>query len=80
MTLEISSIEMDKSRLFVTTPRVSDGIPMTLGVVTDLIGDNGYSIHAYPNYNWHRTHGKDCNGLTSVFRVAVNVNSIATYI
>ncbi|CAH0719371.1 unnamed protein product, partial [Brenthis ino] len=40
---------------------------MTLGTVTD---EN--SITAYPDYTWHDNQGHNCDGLTSVFRVAID--------
>lgn len=66
----ISLATVDKSRIFVTTPRFSEGVPVTLGFVgsakTDLL------IHPYPDYSWHSSHGSNCDGLTSVVRVAID--------
>lgn len=56
------------SRVFVTLPRFSPGIPITLGVTSV---PNGPIVQAYPNYNWNRING-NCDGLISVFRIAVN--------
>lgn len=61
-----------RSRLFVTVPRFQDGIPITLGVVSTSFATNGSVIHAYPSYNWQESHGANCDGMTSVFRVAVS--------
>lgn len=61
-----------KSRVFVTMPRFTDGIPITLGILSGRYGTNGPYIQSYPDYNWHNSHGRNCDGLTSVFRVAVS--------
>ncbi|XP_037026149.1 major royal jelly protein 1-like [Bradysia coprophila] len=60
------------SRVFVTIPRFTIGVPITLGTVTSKYGPNGPLIQAYPDYNWHSSHGRNCDGLTSVFRVAID--------
>lgn len=61
-----------RSRLFVTVPRFQEGIPITLGVVSTSFATNESVIHAYPNYAWQESHGANCDGITSVFRVAVS--------
>ncbi|OWR46670.1 yellow-d [Danaus plexippus plexippus] len=53
-------------RIFITVPRFDVGRPITLGTV----GEDG-RISGYPDYSWHDYQGKNCEGLTSVFRVAV---------
>lgn len=58
------------SRIFVTIPRFTTGIPITLGYVAGA----GNSIQAYPDYSWHSSHGNNCDGITSVFRVAVSIS------
>lgn len=40
---------------------------MTLGTVED----DGL-IRGYPDYSWHDNQGSNCDGMTSVFRVAVS--------
>lgn len=59
---------LQKTRTFVTTPRFTTGVPVTFGYVkmSDTV------ITPYPSYNWHSSHGRDCEGLTSVFRVAID--------
>lgn len=47
-------------------PRFTTGVPVTLGYVKSTTS----LIAPYPNYEWHSSHGSDCNGMTSVFRVA----------
>jgi Major royal jelly protein len=49
-------------------PRVTDGIPVTLGYLKE----TGSQIIPYPNYDWHSSNGRNCDGLTSVFRVAID--------
>ncbi|XP_031623118.1 major royal jelly protein 2-like [Contarinia nasturtii] len=56
------------SRIFVTIPRFTTGIPVTLGYVA---GPGNY-IQPYPSYSWHESHGRNCDGITSVFRVAID--------
>lgn len=56
------------SRIFVSVPRFITGIPATFGYVTG----SGNLIQPYPQYSWHSSHGADCDGITSVFRVTVS--------
>ncbi|XP_073945288.1 major royal jelly protein 9-like isoform X2 [Choristoneura fumiferana] len=56
-----------QSRIFVTIPRFDEGRPMTLGLV-----DENARISAYPDYSWHDNQGYNCDGMTSVFRVAID--------
>lgn len=60
-------------RVFVTIPRFFSGIPITLGTVTNISSSGGPLIRGYPNYTWNANQGSNCNGLTSVFRVAVRI-------
>ncbi|XP_063380726.1 protein yellow-like [Cydia fagiglandana] len=56
-----------QSRIFVTVPRFDEGRPMTLGTV-----DENARIYPYPDYTWHDNQGHNCDGMTSVFRVAID--------
>ncbi|KAK2586172.1 hypothetical protein KPH14_001439 [Odynerus spinipes] len=57
--------------IFVTVPRFQAGIPVTFGYVTNDITSEGNPIIApYPSWEWNKE--GDCNGLTSVFRVAID--------
>ncbi|XP_063533967.1 protein yellow-like isoform X1 [Cydia strobilella] len=56
-----------QSRIFVTIPRFDEGRPMTLGTV-----DENARIYPYPDYTWHDNQGHNCDGMTSVFRVAID--------
>lgn len=60
------------SRVFVTAPRFLTGVPITLGTVSGNYGASGPEIIAYPDYSWHESHGQNCDGFTSVFRVAID--------
>ncbi|XP_017144704.1 protein yellow [Drosophila miranda] len=59
-------------RHFITTPRFGQGVPYSLAYVTQVQRENGSEIQAYPSYDWHKTHGGDCDGLTSVYRVHID--------
>lgn len=58
------------SRIFVTIPRFSDGVPVTLGYFKSPSTDN--LIQPYPDYSWHSSNGANCDGITSVLRVAID--------
>ncbi|XP_052852725.1 protein yellow [Drosophila gunungcola] len=60
------------ARHFVTTPRFGQGVPYSLAYVTNVQGRNGSEIQAYPSYQWHSSHGANCDGLTSVYRVHID--------
>ncbi|OWR44678.1 yellow-d [Danaus plexippus plexippus] len=54
-------------RIFITVPRIDVGRPITLGT----LDENGL-ISGYPDYSWNDNQGRNCEGLTSVFRVAID--------
>ncbi|XP_017150086.1 protein yellow [Drosophila miranda] len=58
--------------IFVTIPRFAKGVPYSLAYVTNEMKPNGTLLQAYPSYEWHKTHGADCNGLTSVYRTQID--------
>ena len=60
------------SRIFITIPRFNVGVPITLGYVSNLRNNDGLLISAYPNYQWQSSHGRNCDDITSVFRIAVS--------
>ena len=67
----LTSLEsLDRSRIFVTTPRFQPGVPVTLGYVQSQA--SSVLIQPYPDYSWHSSNGANCDGLTSVFRVAID--------
>lgn len=51
-----------------TTPRFLTGVPASLGYIKN----TDTEITPYPSYNWHSSHGRDCEGIVSVFRVAID--------
>lgn len=61
------------SRIFVTIPRFTTGIPVTFGIVSGTNSNLGPVVEPYPDYSWHSSQGQNCNGMTSVFRVAVRL-------
>ncbi|XP_067626551.1 dopaminechrome tautomerase-like [Eurosta solidaginis] len=58
--------------IFVTIPRFGPGTPYSLAYLTDVQRPNGTELQPYPSYEWHSSHGRDCNGLTSVCRVHID--------
>ncbi|KAH8381868.1 hypothetical protein KR009_000683, partial [Drosophila setifemur] len=60
------------ARLFVTSPRFGQGVPFSLGYISNFQGENGTELQAYPSYQWHSSHGGNCDGLTSVYRVHID--------
>lgn len=61
-----------QSKIFVTVPRFLPGVPITLGTLTGQRRNGGPVISAYPDYSWQSSHGKNCDGITSVFRVTID--------
>lgn len=62
----------EPAKVFVTLPRFMTGTPITLGTVSGNRGSGGPQIQAYPNYASQSSHGQDCDGITSVFRVKID--------
>lgn len=60
-------------RVFVTFPRFAPGTPITLATVTAPLGTEGAAIKAYPSYDAQNAHGADCDKITSVFRIAIDL-------
>ena len=58
--------------VFVSMPRMAEGIPYTLGYVTNETSSDGNPLIApYPNEQWHKV--GDCDSITSVYRVMVHI-------
>lgn len=60
------------SKVFVTLPRFLTGVPITLGTISNNAGTGGPKIEAYPNYASQSSHGQNCDGITSVFRIKID--------
>lgn len=60
----------DIFRIFVTIPRFNTGIPITLATVSEEQGPGGPLLNPYPD--WNTNENQSCNGIISVFRVAVS--------
>lgn len=66
----INIVSLEVSRTFLTIPRYLNGVPITLGYIKSPSTDN--LIQPYPDYSWHSSNGANCDGFTSVFRVAID--------
>lgn len=65
-------VDVDKcGRVFVTSPKWPEGVPIVLSTVTDLHGPGGPLLAPYPNWTWHRPN--DCNNIVTAYRIAVNM-------
>lgn len=60
------------SRIFVTIPRFTAGIPVTLGYVAG----QDKLIQPYPSYSWHKSHGRDCDGNENILYHKNNINNM----
>lgn len=77
----IAPIDMDvyydpdniNNQVFITIPRFTEGIPVTLGTVTTKKYNGNPVIKPYPEWNWHRR-SDECHKdrIVSVFRVKVD--------
>lgn len=62
------------SVVFVSIPRIQNGVPVTLGYVTDNVSADGNPLIApYPNWDWNRL--GHCDAITSVFRMQVTTKT-----
>ncbi|KAM7363839.1 L-dopachrome tautomerase yellow-e2 [Cochliomyia hominivorax] len=59
-------------KVFITIPRFGAGVPYSLALLTDNQRPNGSELMPYPDYSWHSSHGSDCDGITSVYRVQID--------
>lgn len=62
----------DVQRIFITTPRLSSGIPYSLATVSQRKESGNPVLEDYPSYEMHQSQGEDCTGITSVHRIAVS--------
>lgn len=59
-----------ESMVFIAMPRLEQGVPMTVGYVTELLSKEGNPLIApYPDWEWNRL--GDCDSITSTYRVQV---------
>uniref|UniRef100_A0A1A9WGF2 Bee-milk protein n=1 Tax=Glossina brevipalpis TaxID=37001 RepID=A0A1A9WGF2_9MUSC len=59
-------------QIFITIPRFADGVPYSLAMLSNVLRPNGSEFTAYPDYYWHNSHGQDCDGITSVYRIQID--------
>jgi len=57
------------TRVFVTMPRFSSGVPITLGVISPT---QKTMVQPYPNYMMQSSHGSNCEHITSVVRIFID--------
>ena len=53
---------------FVTVPRYK-GVPSSLNVISEKIGNGGRLLQPYPDWSW--ANYKDCSGIVSAYKIAV---------
>ncbi|XP_016911088.1 major royal jelly protein 5 [Apis cerana] len=65
-------IDVDRwhDKTFVTILR-NNGVPSSLNVISNKIGNGGPLLEPYPNWSW--AENQNCSGITSVYRVAIDV-------
>ncbi|NP_001154982.1 yellow-e3 isoform X1 [Nasonia vitripennis] len=60
-----------ESMVFIAMPRLEQGIPVTVGYVTELMSKDGNPLIApYPDWEWNRL--GDCDAITSTYRVQID--------
>lgn len=59
-------------RIFITTPRMSSGVPASLSTVSNVSGTYGPKLRPYPDYSWHSSQGSNCSNITSAYRMAID--------
>ncbi|XP_050297854.1 major royal jelly protein 3-like isoform X2 [Anthonomus grandis grandis] len=62
-----------ENQVFITIPRFKEGIPATLGTVTNKVLNGNPIIRPYPDWRWHRN-SNECHRdrIVSVFRVKID--------
>ncbi|KAJ8687795.1 hypothetical protein QAD02_023589 [Eretmocerus hayati] len=70
MVVTLFSHKFSDGRTFVTVIR-APGVPASLHVVSDKIGDSGPLLIPYPNWETYEN-PRACNGITSVYRVTID--------
>ncbi|XP_014247143.1 protein yellow-like isoform X2 [Cimex lectularius] len=63
-------LEVYRGRMFITLPRWKKGVPVTLAWVPLNSNTKSPVLHPYPSWAWHSP--GNCQGLTSIFRIAVD--------
>ena len=68
----VASVGANGPLVFVAMPRLEQGVPMTVGFVTDVVSKEGNPLIApYPDWEWNRL--GDCDAITSTYRVQVRM-------
>lgn len=60
-----------KRRAFVTLPRFKSGVPVTLATITNQRRGDTTLLAPFPN--WEAQREGNCDGVTSVYRIRVNI-------
>ncbi|XP_074115399.1 major royal jelly protein 8-like isoform X2 [Cotesia typhae] len=69
--VDASAIGPFGSRVFITIPRFQEGVPVTLGYVSNLTSSDGSPLIA-PYPNWEMNQLGYCNHITSVYRIKID--------
>lgn len=69
--IHVKNFFLSDGRVFVTAIR-NNGVPASLSVVSDQQGPSGPLLKPYPSWSWYKK--GDCDGITSVYRVAVRIS------
>ncbi|XP_031353218.1 major royal jelly protein 1-like isoform X2 [Photinus pyralis] len=71
--VDVHYFENNTRRVFVTTPRLANGVPATLGVVLDRTYEGNPIIAPYPSWQWN-SNVSSCprDRIVSVFRIMVD--------
>lgn len=72
---DISIISITDGRTFVTIIRAT-GVPASVHTVSDHHGPSGPLLRPYPDWSWYNS--GNCDGITSVYRVAVSILAIVS--
>uniref|UniRef100_O97432-2 Isoform 2 of Major royal jelly protein 5 n=1 Tax=Apis mellifera TaxID=7460 RepID=O97432-2 len=62
-------VDQWRGMTFVTVPRYK-GVPSSLNVISEKIGNGGRLLQPYPDWSW--ANYKDCSGIVSAYKIAID--------